>query len=362
MTPAGSDANPCTLVLPCSTFGRAYRVAMPGQTVQVASGNYPYQRLALDTSKTSTAHVVFEPAPGAVVSVDMLDFGQQQESIASPRHVTVRNMAVGYLRAWDGTSDVVWENIKGKTFDVFSSDNVRILGGDFGPCQTPAYSPCTPRLIGTNNVIDGAAIHDVTSTNLTDYHVDGLFIRGCRGCTVRRTKFWGNMITNIRVQDCCQQPQTQNLTLENNWFASPLQGDGRSIRADAVDIDNPVPGLLIRNNSFSESSGPAFGSGSFAGTRTRVVGNLMMNFPCVDGVTYSYNLFIPFNSEGWGSSPCSRSDRKVSRFGYVDARGFDYHLADGSPAIRAGAPGDCPSDDIDGQGRPNPCSTGSDER
>jgi len=27
-------------------------------------------------------------------------------------------MVVGYLRAWDGTRNVVWRNIRGRTFDV----------------------------------------------------------------------------------------------------------------------------------------------------------------------------------------------------------------------------------------------------
>jgi len=366
-SPAGSDTNPCTQAAPCQTFGRAYIVAVPGQTVEIGSGSYPYQRLAYDAGKTS-AHVVFKPAPGASVNVAQIDFGQAQLTIPAAQHVTVRDMAVGYLRAWDGTADVEWRNIAGRTFEILSnsgspyppSSNVSVIGGTFGPCQAPRDEGCTTKLIGNNLLVDGATIFGSTSSDLANYHADGMFIRGCRGCTVRRTKFRGNMVTHVRIQDCCGLQASQNVTLENNWFSAPVDRDGSSPRGDAIDVDNPIQNLLIRNNSFAENTGVIFGNGNFSGTR--LVGNLMMNFPCVAGVGYSYNLFIPLNPTGWGVTACGSTDRKVTSFGYVSGGGFDYHLAAGSPASGAGSPGDCPANDIDGQGRPNPCSAGSDER
>ena len=363
----GSDSNPCTQAAPCQTFGRAYKVAVSGQTIEIGSGNYPYQRLTYDAGKTS-AHVVFKPAPGASVNVAQIDFGQAQLTIPAAQHVTVRDMAVGYLRAWDGTADVEWRNIAGRTFEILSnsgspyppSSNVSVIGGTFGPCQAPRDEGCTTKLIGNNLLVDGATIFGSTSSDLANYHADGMFIRGCRGCTVRRTKFRGNMVTHVRIQDCCGLQASQNVTLENNWFSAPLDRDGSSPRGDAIDVDNPIQNLLIRNNSFAENTGVIFGNGNFSGTR--LVGNLMMNFPCVAGVSYSYNLFIPLNPTGWGVTACGSTDRKVTSFGYVSGGGFDYHLAAGSPASGAGSPGDCPANDIDGQGRPNPCSAGSDER
>ena len=173
------------------------------------------------------------------------------------------------------------------------------------------------------------------------------------------------MVTQIRLQDCCGLRQSQNVTLENNWFSAPLDADGSSPRGDAIDIDNPIPSLLIANNSFAQNAGlifGSFGSGDFSGTR--IVGNTMMNFPCVAGVIYSYNVFIPFNPNGWGATACGPNDRKVTDFGYVSSGGFDFHLAPGSPAIGRGDPTSCPSPDIDGQTRPSSgaCDAGSDQR
>ena len=63
--------------------------------------------------------------------------------------------------------------------------------GDYGPCLTPRDSGCTPLLSGTNLLIDGAVIHGQTLDPSSGEHVDGLFVRGCSQCTIRRTKFIG---------------------------------------------------------------------------------------------------------------------------------------------------------------------------
>jgi hypothetical protein len=89
----------------------------------------------------------------------------------------------------------------------------------------------------------------------------------------------------------------------------------------------------------------------------------MLNFPCVPGVTYAYNVFIPF-SPYTGTAACGKTDRRVKTFGYVNPDGFDFHLKRGSPAMgRVGAE-DCSGTDIDGQLRPRGarCDAGSDQR
>ena len=356
VSPGGSDAGVCSQAQPCRSFGRGYVLVGSGGVVEVADGSYPAQEIVFDPGKGPG--VVFEPAAGASVSVAVVDFGQAEFGRPGPRGVSVRNMRIGMIRSWAGSDGLRWENIDAKSFAILNSSNVTILGGDFGPCQAPAEGRCLSFVAGARNVtIEGAYIHDVTSTDLANYHVDGLFVRGATNLTIRGSKFRGNDITNIRFQnqECCANA---NVTLENNWFAASLQGNGLP-RADAIDIDNPIPNLLIRNNSFAENAGPAFDPG--AGTGARVVGKSDHNLGCAPGVAYVGNLFIPFN-EWTGQTPCGPNDKKVSSFGYVNAGGFDYHITAASPANGAGAPGNCPSVDIDGDGRSSSCDAGSDER
>ena len=340
----GEDSNPGTESAPVASFARAYSLARPGQIVEVGAGEYGYQRLARDPSKSSSAMVVFRPAPGASVKLSTLDFGQAQFDVLGPRYVTVRDMSIDYLRAWAGSRDLRWLDIDGKHFDVFDARDVVIRGGDYGPCEAPRDDDaCVSRIAGRSAgiTVDGVTIHDITSTDLANHHVDGLFIRGSTNVVIRNSKFLRNMITNIRVQDqqCCKNT---DLLIENNWFASPLQGDGVSPRYDAIDVDTNVPGLVIRNNSFLDSGLQLLGTF----TRARVVGNLMGNAGCARGVRYSRNLFIPFGP--WiGRRPCGRTDRRVRSFGYVDPAGFDLRLSASSPAFAAGDPDDCAATDIE---------------
>jgi hypothetical protein len=357
----GADSNPGTKARPLASFGRAYTVVRPGGTVEVGAGAYGYQRLVRDVSKASGERVVFQSASGALVQVSTLDFGQDQFGLLGPEHVTVRDMSIQYLRAWAGSADIRWLDIQGQHFDVFDARDVTVRGGDYGPCQAPRDDKaCVSRIAGRANgvTVEGVNIHDITSTDLVNYHVDGLFIRGGKNIMIRNSKFWGNMITNIRIQDqeCCNN---SNLLIENNWFAPSLQGDGISTRFDAIDVDTDVPGLVVRNNSFTESG--IQWRGYFS--RARVVGNLLGKTDCGQGVLYTRNLFSAFSHAQVGR-PCGVTNREVRSFGYVDSARLDLRLRPDSPAFGAGDPQDCAAHDINRRPRLRglKCDAGAYER
>jgi hypothetical protein len=361
----GADTNDGTAAAPVLTLGRAYQLAQPGQTVDVTAGDYPYQLLSADSRKQGTKHVVFQPAPGAGVNVSAIDFGQGQQGIPGPSHVTIRDMSIGYIRAWQGTNDVLWQNITGSSFGVISATHLTIRGGSFGPCLAPRDANCTPLLLGSNLLVDGVAIHDQTLVPGSGAHVDGMFIRGCQTCTVRNSKFWGNMITNIRIQDCCGNVPNSDITLQNNFFAAPLTGaPGGATRFDAVDFDTPIPNLRIISNSMM-NSGIGFVN-AVASAPALVTGNIFGRAGCDPNATYAYNVFVPF-SQFTGQQSCSGTDRKLSSFdaiGYANAGTDDLHLVPHSPAMRFVAPRVCPSTDIDGQRRwpGRRCDAGADQR
>ena len=208
--------------------------------------------------------------------------------------------------------------------------------------------------------VDGAYVHDMHSTDLVAYHVDGMAIFGGQRIAVVRSRFRGNMITNIRVQNCCGNVPVSDLRIENNWFAPPLQGDGVSIRADGINVDNDVPALLLRNNSFASRTGPQL-LGRY--TNARIVGNLFVNAGCVEGVRYSYNVVIPFSAHT-GRQLCGAQDKRVAGFGYVDESAFDFRITPSSPAVGRGDRRDCPAMDILGFKRPRllTCDAGAVER
>lgn len=96
VSPTGSDANPCTQLAPCLTFNRAYRLALPGQVVEVAGGSYGAQKIEYDAAKTSADDVVFQPAFAAIVDVSYNNLAAGI-TVYGASHLTIKQMKVGKL-------------------------------------------------------------------------------------------------------------------------------------------------------------------------------------------------------------------------------------------------------------------------
>jgi hypothetical protein len=268
---AGSAEEPpaCTVTVQPSVasgaLNSAYQSAAPGETLCLATGNFGYQLLQRDSDKAiGSERVTIQPAPGASPVFTKLALGQNQIGALPPNDLTIRDFFAGYPVVW-GSRNVSLLNLSGRGFDVFRYDlagdgenegaDVLVKGGDWGPCEAPRQDGCTVRIIGTRIVVDGVTIHDVTSTDLANYHVDGMFVRGCVDCKVLNSKWYGNYITNIRVQNCCLLPANRNLEVADNWFGCPLTGAARACRGDGIDIDNDVPSLHIHHNSYAAGTG-----------------------------------------------------------------------------------------------------------
>ena len=92
LAPDGSDARSCrTRATACASFGRAYRVARPGQIVEVAAGRYPAQSITAVPGRTGP-NVVIRPAAGARVTLGGLTLGVSGELGKGPAYLTVRGM------------------------------------------------------------------------------------------------------------------------------------------------------------------------------------------------------------------------------------------------------------------------------
>ena len=105
VSPSGLDTNPGTEERPVLTLNRAYRIARPGQVVEVGGGTYPYQRIDRDPSKDGSARRVrFQSVVGSA-TFPGLDLGYEPLGIPGPRRVTLRRLAVGFIRAWAGSDD-----------------------------------------------------------------------------------------------------------------------------------------------------------------------------------------------------------------------------------------------------------------
>ena len=373
----GSDSGSCTASSPCGSFNRAYEVADPGEIVDVAGGTYPTQRVEYDSSKTSADDVYFRPVAGATVKVagDIFAYGS---------HVTFMSMQVGDTEVpYDGpadVSDVTFWGMDGRNFTIDSGTQVSVIGGDYGPA-----SSCGGSYGGGNNgirmnrevngkkvmpsdiLIWGVDIHDVQSYDLVECHIECLIVGAGKNITVRGSRFWNCSIFDIFLQPF--NGQISDVTLENNWFATPTDPNGKPNSGRAVELSpGPTPkpwyGILIRHNSVNTAINLNDGTPNPGLESVSVVGNVAeapVNCYKGPGVTYRDNAWF-------GGGTCDPSDISLGGappFVRASDRGdLDYHLT-GGPAVDS-VPSSVSNlgDDIDGQPRPDgpALDAGSDER
>ena len=335
LAPKGRDRNRCTKAAPCRSFARAYALAEPGQTVELAAGQYGRQKIAADPTRTSLDDVTFRPAAGGRVTVGSL--------FIDASHITVRDMRVdGDWTTSATTEDVTFRNldVRGGIY-LSSSRNVSVVGGAVGPTVDvhPQFAAWPEGTHLENVLVDGVTFHDVSRTS-EEFHVECLQIAGGVGVTVRNSRFTRCAIFDLSLTEYNGSGPPTDVVIENNVFESATQGGFYSLHlnSNATAMRN----LLIRNNSSTQTFGL---SEEPELDRVRVVANVapLAQFACDERIEYDRNV--------WDGAACSDSDLNAPS-GFVDAAGADMRLAPGSAAIDAGDPESYPARDRAGDPRP----------
>jgi Concanavalin A-like lectin/glucanases superfamily/Bacterial Ig domain len=352
VAPAGSDAAPCTETAPCASLNRAYRVALPGQTVELAGGAYPAETIAADPAKVSTSHVLFRPAAGAEVTFGYLG--------VEASHVTVRGIRTAYtisaagnavqagVAADRGSDDVVLEDVDaGHVF--IAGDRARVLGGDYGPTADEVSkvsgSAEQTNVAPVDVVVDGAFFHDYLRE---DDHMECLAVAGANGLAIRNSRFHNCAVFALFLKAFGAEQTMRDVTIENNFFGNSLSIEmSAMIKVTTNDSGVPCENVVVRNNSVSGKLVLSDCAGS-----VRWDSNVLANLPegvCEDsgaGTVFAFNVIER-------GAPCGPTDLLLDAdAGYVDEEALDLHLAPGSAAIDRGNPLDFPAADIDGDARP----------
>src|SRR4051794_9227728 len=384
---SGADANACTAAAPCKSFDRAYHVAKPGDTIQVAGGTYPAQTITIDTSKVSaTADVVLLPAPGASVTVDG-DLGVYGSHLdvrgsAAPANFKVHNLVVFGTAGANTAQHDTFENLDGAGFEIGPASFITIKGGDWGPNYVCGGGGTVENKVGpdgaitnqwpSNIVLDGLRIHDQNSENLNSCHMGGLFLISGGPITLRNSTFSRTVVYDIQIQNfttasCCgmNYGPVHDLTIENNWFGTPVTGladpSGGNAGDNQPDVQfDPRNGecwknVLVRFNSFT--NGPDLGfDNPPCFQNVRVLANVGIAEPCFSGVTYGYNA--------WVGGACAASDVSIGSLPYKStAVGSENYDLAGGAAVNLVSPttGDFAlATDIHGSPRPGPSSPNRD--
>jgi hypothetical protein len=247
--------------------------------------------------------VTFEPAAGALVSVESIRFGDGYGSTNAPDRVTLKNFAVrDLINLWGDVENVVLERINGGAFYIQGAKNVLIKGGDWGPCDSSGPNECRTQSFITedsrvneytrNVTIDGAYFHDYVITGAGD-HFECLYATGGSNVTIRNSRF-----DNCRTYAIGTFGRTwahyRGWVIENNWFGRTCCVTGVGDRSSAVmfggEVGVPISNMLIRFNTFIRGQG-VVQEGDAVGANIRVVKNILTQTGCVQGVRYGGNLF-----------------------------------------------------------------------
>jgi hypothetical protein len=359
----GSDSTCARLdpSRPCQTFNRAYRIAQPGDQVEVGGGTYPRQNVDEDSSKTSDVDVVFRPAPGAVVTLgceaDLSDC-----LAVSGNHVTVKNlrMAVfpplagmprqGGVCICRGSDDVTFYNLDAG-YVFIAGDNARVIGGDYGPVvdQVSKIEVNEGGRPPKNILIDGLYTHDHRGHNR---HPECWALYAGENVTIRNSR-----LNNCEVFGMFLAPGdgvATNWLIENNFFSNT---GGVPMSTHLKTRSNGTcHNILIRHNTFVGEDVIS----ECPGSNTRWESNIFSRLNgCVSVGSMDYNVVQ-------NGSKCGPHDIQVGALGLVNVAVLDLHLTADSPARGRGNPASATSYDIDGESRPNPAGSppdaGADER
>jgi hypothetical protein len=341
----GSDANPCSSAAPCKTLDRAYKVAQPGQIVQLAGGTYPKQTIAKVGSRTSPSDVVFKPASGANVIIGRV--------VISASHLELQGVQTGW-KVDSSVDDVTFRNVKADSgIYISGASNISVIGGEVYspvPVSTDSMISSWNGRVPTNILIDGVTFHDWLDVGPGQAnHIECLQVGSGINLTIRNSTFrncathdifiksWGTLNGNPHP--------LQQIVIENNWFGKTTAGFYALTTKDDLWTASPTS-FLLRNNSSLQG----WDTTSVTHGTITVTGNIldsMSSYTCSQSggaAVWNYNLYET-------GSTCGPNDR-VGNAKYENRAALDLDLLSGSAAIDKGNPSNYPSTDRYGRTRP----------
>jgi hypothetical protein len=247
---------------------RAYHLARPGATVELAAGSYGAQRITYDASKVSaTSDVSFRAAQGALAALaGMALDGARHVTVVghSPNSNLVRLGALsrpaegitlrpdptaidtgGDLTLNNCANNNTFYNLDLRQFGIVGSDGTTIDGGSVGgydnsagdsfvgpPYQMRGTSWCT----GHNPLdthLTHLVFHDVLRTQLTSAHPDCLQFYGSDGVLVDYNSFARCGTANIMDRPAFAGSVEDHQVFDHNLLG-PLVEGGNTIAAGAT--------------------------------------------------------------------------------------------------------------------------------
>ena len=397
----GADRNPGTAQAPFQTIQRALEGIPGGSTIFLKPGNYAAieHKAKVGLAVVEGEMVTIKPAPDVAdplkeVSIARIQIGSRAGVLAGPdaKGTYDVNLRIEKISIPDGIYIYGGRNFQlvGCLVERIgpwtgSVENIEKAGVELGGCSEVLIEGCEVTRTGTGLYLSGSnvralrnRIHDIRHDgirivslkdslvegneifNLDDgvedadakwsRHCDGIHIfipgPGVPGAQNSRVTIRGNRIYNCESQGIQfnnyirnKELWNEDITIENNIFGPT--------RANAVNIADPVDGIIFRHNTFvsfpesrtfrGEGRDVECNNSTFRISTTckkaQVYNNILTNaFDSAPGWFAGHNVIVTSKLAGLPT----RNDVVVADVQLSDAAAFDGRLAPGSSAVNVG--------------------------
>lgn len=290
VSPTGSDQGACTRAEPCGSFAGVYRVAAPGDVVDVEAGDYGEQSIPFVEGRGGQA-VELRAAAGADVRLTGLAVDGDL--------VTVRGMAIDGVGV-DGhgrtVSDVELIDVVGTRLWVNDVRRLLVQGGSYGGVtdETPVKVGSKPS--SHDVTFDGVLFHDARAKT-EQAHLECAMVLDVQGLTVRNSRFRGCGVFGLLVGHLFGQ-SPRDVLIEGNVFEPTHKWTGEEAPYSMMvgKLEGPAERFVFRDNTFMTE--PALLPDRFVDSA--MVGNTGAGIGCRPGIDYEDNV--------WTQQPCGESD------------------------------------------------------
>jgi len=295
---ACSDSGTGTQATPFCTIKAAASKSAPGNTVQVAAGTYP-ESVSITKSGTATAPIIFEPAPGATVTVT--GGSGNGFNLSSLSWVVVQGFNV------NGTP--------GYGINVTNSSNVTIAGNHVSFSGQPVSGEIKTG-IRLSTVTD-SLVSGNTSDHNSDYGIQ--LTTGSTRDEVRGNLTFDNSRVYVRATAGIRLYQSPGNTVDNN-----ISHDNQDSGIESYPGSNDT---LIYNNVVYNNGD--HGIDDLTTTGQRIIGNTAYNNVTaginVEGTSTGATVENNISVDNGIKSPRTHSDIRIEH-GSTDGTTVDYNL------------------------------------
>ncbi|MBA2641797.1 MAG: hypothetical protein H0U82_02560, partial [Actinobacteria bacterium] len=324
-------------------LNRAYAVAQPGQTVQVAGGTYPTQNIDWRPGRDQASAVVFRPAGRVTIDGHLKVWasgvhiaGKATGTVTDWRSRTYSIRVTGDTAVLGDSAsqhprNVTLEGVDTGSLGTYTAETVLVRDIDAGPVVQGAACNRPQPVIGANvdaelfnprNVTwERVVLHGFDRDQAAaeaDCHTGGLFIVNGSNITIRESVFAENIVYNIQVQNYFGRP-ARNVLIENSWFGCPVLAGNEAATKTCngqaslqFNAQSAFSDWLVRFNSFA-SLYAAGGEGSYS--NIRFVGNAGR----APGSNVCRGTGVSFRKNAWAAGTCSASDILLTSLPFVNS-------------------------------------------